>query len=181
MKERHIEILRHSLGLDYEGRGRQYRNHYCAGGDDVQSCTELVASGHMEPMRVHPALSGGDPVFRVTELGKTEAIRPRQCTMKDTIVVSHLTFVRAPAHENSQGRWDLTDYSRGQVLSIRLDTRGKRTECIIHVGPSNDTARLRGFTLRIIGRSRRAALLEALDLADYPLRVAGFNYLTRSR
>ncbi len=75
LSQRHIQILRHSLGLDYEGRGRQYRNHYCAGGDDVQSCTELVASGHMEPMHVHPALTGGDPTFRVTDLGKAEAVK----------------------------------------------------------------------------------------------------------
>lgn len=75
MKERHLQILRHSLGLDYEGRGRQYRNHYCAGGKDVEACQELVASGHMAPLRVHTALTGGDPAFCVTELGKAEAIK----------------------------------------------------------------------------------------------------------
>jgi hypothetical protein len=26
----HLHILRHSLGLDDEGRGNQYRNYYCA-------------------------------------------------------------------------------------------------------------------------------------------------------
>jgi len=99
--------------------------------------------------------------------------------MKGTIVVSRLTFVRAPAHENAQGRWDLTSYWCGQVLNIRLDTRGKRTECAINVGPSSDRARLRAFTLAVIGRSRKAALLEALDLAEYPMRVAGFGYILR--
>lgn len=66
-------------------------------------------------------------------------------------------------------------YERGQVLSIRLDARGRRTECTVNVGPGNDVARLRNFNLRIIGRSRRAALIEALDLARYPLQLAGFG------
>jgi len=75
VSERHLEILRHSLGLDYEGRGRQYRNHYCAGGEDVQSCEALVASGHMVRRHISPELTGGDPLFMVTELGKAEAVK----------------------------------------------------------------------------------------------------------
>lgn len=67
-----LGILRHALGLDHEGRGRQYRNHYCGSNADIEA---LVASGHMAPMRVHPALTGGDPTFRVTELGKAEAVK----------------------------------------------------------------------------------------------------------
>lgn len=75
VSERHLQILRHSLGLNYEGRGRQYRNHFCAGGKDVQSCEELVASGHMVRKHITPALTGGDPVFFATELGKAEAVK----------------------------------------------------------------------------------------------------------
>lgn len=75
VNERHLQILRHSLGLNYEGRGRQYRNHFCAGGDDLQSCEELVASGHMARLRVSAMLTGGDPAFCVTELGKVEAVK----------------------------------------------------------------------------------------------------------
>lgn len=75
VSERNLQILRHSLGLDYEGRGRQYRNHFCAGGKDLQSCEELVASGHMVRLHVNALLTGGDPAFGVTEMGKAEAIK----------------------------------------------------------------------------------------------------------
>lgn len=63
-----LHILQHSLGLDKYGQGRQYRNHYVAGGDDVRKCRELVALGHM---REHPAnaLTGGGPCFTVTRDG----------------------------------------------------------------------------------------------------------------
>jgi hypothetical protein len=97
--------------------------------------------------------------------------------MGETIRVYGITFVRAPAHENRAGRWDMSDYHNGQVLSIRLDTRGKRTECTISVGAANDVARMRGFKLKLVGRSRRAVLIEALDIARYPLQLAGFGGL----
>jgi len=98
--------------------------------------------------------------------------------MGETIRVYGITFVRAPAHENRAGRWDMNDYHKGQVLSIRLDTRGKRTECTISVGAANDVARMREFRLKLIGRSRRAVLIEALDIARYPLQLAGFGGLS---
>lgn len=44
---RQLEILQHSLGVDQYGRGRMYRNHFCAGGGDVAICQELVALGYM--------------------------------------------------------------------------------------------------------------------------------------
>jgi hypothetical protein len=56
-----LHILQHSLGLDHYGNGRQYRNHYVAGGDAVENCRALVAAGYMEEYRPS-ALSGGDPV-----------------------------------------------------------------------------------------------------------------------
>jgi hypothetical protein len=45
---RQLEILQHSLGLNKYGQGESYRNHFCAGGDDVLNCAELVALGLMQ-------------------------------------------------------------------------------------------------------------------------------------
>ena len=63
-----LHILQHSLGVDKYGNGRRYRNHYVAGGADVEKCRALVSAGFMEE---HPsnALCGGAPVFTVTPNG----------------------------------------------------------------------------------------------------------------
>ncbi len=48
-----LEILQHALGMDKYGqreRGSD-RNHFCAGGDDVADCAELVALGYMRSFR----------------------------------------------------------------------------------------------------------------------------------
>ncbi len=47
MKPEHLQILQHALGVDEYGQGKQYRNHFCAGGDDEDACRELVAMGLM--------------------------------------------------------------------------------------------------------------------------------------
>lgn len=47
MTAKQLEILQHALGVDQYGRGRMYRNHFCAGGDDEAVCRELVAMGYM--------------------------------------------------------------------------------------------------------------------------------------
>ncbi len=47
MTAEQLGILQHSLGVDKYGRGRMYRNHFCAGGDDERICRELVALGYM--------------------------------------------------------------------------------------------------------------------------------------
>ncbi len=46
-----LQILQHALGVDEYGRGQRYRNHFCAGGDDVANCAELVALGYMRSFR----------------------------------------------------------------------------------------------------------------------------------
>ena len=64
-----LDILRHSLGLS---RGsRVYRNHFVTGpgSDDFDHCESLVAAGLMVKRAGHP-LSGGDPVYHVTDSGK---------------------------------------------------------------------------------------------------------------
>ena len=68
MTARQLEILQHGLGVDRYGQGPQYRNHFCAGGDDEATCRELVALGYMQQHRTTDWL----PYFNcsVTEAGK---------------------------------------------------------------------------------------------------------------
>lgn len=72
--DRGLAVLFRSLGLDHHGRGQSYRNHFCAGPghSDYETCTALVAQGHMI-RRAGSAITGGDDVFYVTELGKRHA------------------------------------------------------------------------------------------------------------
>lgn len=67
----HMHILQHSIGADEYGQfghAGMYRNHFVAGGVDVQLCRDLVASGLMQEGKAS-ALSGGSPWFRVTQQG----------------------------------------------------------------------------------------------------------------
>lgn len=65
-----VGILRHALGLNDDGGGRAYRNHFVTGpgSDDFEDCEAMVARGAMTK-RLASELSGGDPVYRVTEVG----------------------------------------------------------------------------------------------------------------
>lgn len=67
-----LHILQHALGRDEYGHGTDYRNHVVVGEGtpDIVLCREAVAQGLM---REHPAreISGGDPIFAVTDAGKT--------------------------------------------------------------------------------------------------------------
>lgn len=77
-----LHILRHSLGLDAHSHGRPYRNHYVAGGDDVAVCDGLVEIECMS-RRVGSELSGGAPIYHVTEKGRDAAApttRPKKPT-----------------------------------------------------------------------------------------------------
>lgn len=65
-----LKILQHSLGVDKYGQGKMYRNHYCAGGGDVKKCNTLVKFGYMHKF-TPSEISGGDPIYTVTSLGKT--------------------------------------------------------------------------------------------------------------
>ena len=44
---RQLEILQHALGVDEYGQGKMYRNHFCAGAADEDTCRELVSLGYM--------------------------------------------------------------------------------------------------------------------------------------
>src|SRR5688572_4631974 len=48
LTEKQLHILQHALGVDEYGRGQQYRNHFCADGDDEAICRELVGLGYMQ-------------------------------------------------------------------------------------------------------------------------------------
>jgi hypothetical protein len=63
-----LHILQHSLGVDPYGQGPQFRNHFVAGGRDVDLCRELVSHGFMTEQPASQ-ISGGDPWFRVTRAG----------------------------------------------------------------------------------------------------------------
>ena len=61
------------IGLDEYGRrkpGRtdDYRNHFCAGEDDLPICRDAAAQGLMTE-HAPRAISGGDPIFTVTKAG----------------------------------------------------------------------------------------------------------------
>ncbi len=68
MTPEQLHILQHSLGVDQYGRGKMYRNHFCAGGDDERICRELIALGYMQQHRTTQLF----PDFNcsVTESGK---------------------------------------------------------------------------------------------------------------
>lgn len=70
-----LHILQHALGLDQYGRGQMYRAYFVTGpgSTDYDACVSLVADGLMVE-RPASALSGGSPVFLVTEAGKRYVI-----------------------------------------------------------------------------------------------------------
>ena len=61
-----LQVLQHSLGVDQYGQGRMYRNHYVG---ECAECSQLVEMGFMRQYRASE-LTGGDPLFRVTDEGK---------------------------------------------------------------------------------------------------------------
>jgi len=75
MNPKLLHVLQHSVGADQHGHYKYgyTRNHFCAGGGDVDLCRELVGMGYMVE-RPASELTGGDPLFHVTQAGK-DAIR----------------------------------------------------------------------------------------------------------
>jgi len=73
MTHAQLQILQHSLGVDEYGRGNQYRNFFCAGGKDEDTCRELVALGFMKQHKTTEMY----PYFNcsVTEEGKAAMLR----------------------------------------------------------------------------------------------------------
>jgi hypothetical protein len=73
VSEKQRDILQHALGIR-PGR-REYRNHFVTGpgSDDYSDCESLVAAGLMTKRPGNP-LTGGDPVFHVTDAGRVVAV-----------------------------------------------------------------------------------------------------------
>ena len=77
MNDEQLDILRHSLGL---GRSdREYRNHFVTGpgSTDYPHCEALVTAGLMKRREGNP-LSGGDPIYSVTEAGRAALATPQE-------------------------------------------------------------------------------------------------------
>lgn len=70
-------IMRHALGCGRGERGERggWRNHFVTGpgSDDYDDCEALVAAGLMRKRGGGP-LSGGDPVYNVTDAGQDALI-----------------------------------------------------------------------------------------------------------
>ena len=68
-----LHVLRHSLGLDMHGRGRQYRNHYCTGEGSTcwPTIQTLITKGLMVAGHTQ---SSGNNFFHVTREGKRMAV-----------------------------------------------------------------------------------------------------------
>lgn len=79
MSPQQLEILQHALGVDEYGRGKMYRNHFCAGGSDEKICRELVEMGYMRIWHGVDPDTGETPGFpyyncSVTETGKAAVL-----------------------------------------------------------------------------------------------------------
>jgi hypothetical protein len=74
--ERQLHLLFHALGIQKRGKKwtPPYRNHFVAGDDDVKDWDALVAKGDAWlGRRSGDSLSGGMPLYHVTEQGKARA------------------------------------------------------------------------------------------------------------
>jgi hypothetical protein len=82
MSTEEIHILFHSLGLDDNGHGREYRNHFATDpkSQDGILCEHLCTKGYMQD-HGEQSMWGGMHCYCVTEQGKefarTKAIHPR--------------------------------------------------------------------------------------------------------
>jgi hypothetical protein len=131
-----LHILQHALGLDEYGQGRQYRNHFVAGGKDLDYCRQLVGMGYMKE---HPAtaISGGNPWFSVTPAGIDAVAQfspePPKLTRAQKRYRDHLhadaglTFaeglgIKVPDVEFER-RWIGSDYKDGKWTKGRSECR----------------------------------------------------------
>lgn len=77
MRDESLHVLQHALGLDDNGQGTWYRNHFVCGPghNDYERCEAHVAAGLMVRHEPRP-LFGGDYCYVVTDAGK-EFVRSR--------------------------------------------------------------------------------------------------------
>ncbi len=90
-----LHILQHALGVDGFGLGEQYRNHYVGGAEE---CRPLVAIGYMTEHKASE-ITGGDPLFTVTEAGKKavkdESPKPPKITRSQQRMMDYRDFADA--------------------------------------------------------------------------------------
>lgn len=71
------ELMRHALGVQEDCRGRwskPYRNHFVAGGKDADVWCSLAAQGMAKLTNNGNEMTGGDPLFVVTDKGREHAL-----------------------------------------------------------------------------------------------------------
>ena len=76
LSEADIDLLRHALGVQKRGKkwSKPYRNHFVAAGENVAAWERMVELGFAEQRHAAAELTGGDPLFIVTELGRSAAL-----------------------------------------------------------------------------------------------------------
>lgn len=107
-----LHILRHSLGLDYNGEGRCYRNYFCTApdGKDGRDCIALVEAGLMDDLGAQP-MCRGDHYFRVTDQGLalvTARYQPAKLTRSQARYKRYLKG----SGDMSFGEWLKTPYGK---------------------------------------------------------------------
>lgn len=89
------------------------------------------------------------------------------------------TFHREPLGLDRTVSYHWTTYQhdskKNTVLTIVLKRYARVVECTLRVGAVRDNARVQGFNLKVRGPTYRSALLVALDVGKYPLRLLGFS------
>ena len=85
-KDPELEILLHTLGLDYNKSIEPYRNHFVAGPghSDMPIILRLIERGFMEEILKPGFLPEGDKVFAVTAAGIVHALKNRPHTPRRT-------------------------------------------------------------------------------------------------
>lgn len=123
LPKRHLEILQHALGVDQYGRGQQYRNHYCAGGEDVADCAELVALGYMRSFQREYL-----PYFNctVTDEGKAAMLRESSVAPKLTRSQRRYRYWLdvADAYGYTFGEWLKATGGQRPLPDFRADREG---------------------------------------------------------
>ena len=95
MTPKQLHILQHALGVNEYGLGEQYRNNYVGGAEE---CRPLVAMGYMTEHKASE-ITGGDPLFTVTDAGKNavkdESPNPPKITRSQQRMMDYRDFADA--------------------------------------------------------------------------------------
>lgn len=121
MTSTHLQILQHALGVDEYGRGTQYRDHFAAGGEDVQLCRELIALGYLR--QVATTMVFPDFNCRVTDEGKKAMFRESPKPPK--LTAGQLRYRHWLAISDCFPDWKFGDYLKKYV---RAETGGMRCD-----------------------------------------------------